>query len=126
MGVRAAIIVSCSKHEAELVRQESARERRSMSGHVLNIVTRWLSVEERVRAERRLKLHFPEYTREPGPRTTFLLRCSREEAAPIKSAAGIREWTTSAFIIHVLRQSWMASHLISRQFPPRQKQGHES
>ena len=43
---RTAILISCSKEEAEQIRERSKHERRTQSGYVLNIVMTVVAVEE--------------------------------------------------------------------------------
>jgi len=110
--VRTAIIVSCAEDQADLVRRRSAAERRTISAYVLNILMRRLGLEEPMRLSLRRRSAWQKPSRQPGPRTTFLVRCSVEEATRIKAAAAARGWTISSFVLDALERSWLASEMI--------------
>lgn len=110
--MRTAIIVSCSRIEADQVRLQSRQERRTMSGYVLNVVMRFVAIEEMAQPAVRANYWYTRPRRELGPRTTFLVRCNLREAIRIKSAASIRRWTVSAYVLHALQKSWLASKMI--------------
>lgn len=104
--------MSCSEDQADLVRRRSTAERRSMSAYVLNILMRKLELEEPLRPSLPRRSAWQKPSRQPGPRTTFLVRCSVEEATRIKAAAAARSWTISSFVLDALERSWLASEMI--------------
>lgn len=105
MSRRAALSVNCSEEQAVRVREFAERERRTISGYVLNIALRAVDVEERYfsRIERLLPLGI---TRPPGKRTCLLIRCSAEEAKRIRTAAKRRSMTMCGYVLYSLERSW--------------------
>src|SRR5215467_3445389 len=120
MGNRAALLINCSKEEARKIREHAERERRTISGCVLNVLMRAVRLGEnliRLRAAGVAEVPFARVietyglnstpSRKPrGPRTTMLLWCSRDEARRIRILAKERETTISGFVLHTLRSSW--------------------
>src|SRR5215470_4310444 len=120
MGNRAALLINCSKEEARKIREQAERERRTISGCVLNILMRAVRLGEnlvRLRAAGVVEVPFARVIetyglnrtpsrKAPGPRTTMLLWCSKDEARRIRIVAKERETTISAFVLHTLRSSW--------------------
>ena len=104
---RTALLICCSAAEASTIRQEATREFRSISGYMLNILSRMLTYDERfvvgetsLRVRPRRKLN--------QPRTEILLRCSLAEAKRIRSVARRTNMSISAFVLGRLRLSWKA------------------
>jgi hypothetical protein len=98
MPGRAAIIISCSKDEADTLRYQARQQHRTMSGYILNILLRAVEFEE-MALERWGRPEIPRLIsskRTPGARTTVLLRCSSKEARRIRAAGekerGDRQW----------------------------------
>ena len=121
MASRTALLIRCSAEEAQAIREFAEHERRTVSGYVLNILTRALNVEERLFASlnRLQSLNRTLYRtplRLPGPRTAVLLRCSSAEADRIRTAAARRQTTISGFVLHTLRVSWSLAR--GRPMPP--------
>lgn len=121
MGNRTALLIRCSKEEADKIRAEAERERRTVSGYVLNVLARVLTVEESLYAKlyrfqdvNRTLSRIP--LRAPGPRTTVLVRCTIEEAKQIRMAAKRRQASISGFISHSLRRFWEVAK--GRPTPP--------
>ena len=111
MAHRTALIISCSQEQAAIIHQRAELERRTLSGYVLRILMRWLDLEERLvgiqqHSGRPLSAYHP--VRFPGPRTTMLLRCSKEEAERIRGGAKRRGTTISWFVLHSLALCWSA------------------
>lgn len=112
MDLRSAIIVNCSKVESDLIHEQAQIERRTISGYVLKAVLSHAAFEEKH------LLNFPEPVRAldawkrltpvPGPRTTFLVRCSRIESERIRAGAKRRDITISGYVLNTLRRSWKA------------------
>ena len=126
MRKHTALLIHCSIEEAQRIRETAARQRRTISGYVLNIIMKAVRLDEgiaRLRAlgveEKRLvrdtKFHGLDgvSSRPPGPRTTMLLSCPVEEAQRIRAAAKRREITISGVVLHALRLAWIDS---DRQF----------
>src|SRR5215472_11706929 len=104
MRNRAVLLINCSQKEAQKIRAIAARQRRTISGYVLNILMNAIRFDEslaRMRAlgfeerphVRDIELYGLEgiSTRPPGPRTTMLLSCPEEEAKRIREAAKRKE-----------------------------------
>jgi len=49
---RTALLIHCSRHEAEQIRQAASKERRTISGFVLNAVLSKFELEERLEERR--------------------------------------------------------------------------
>lgn len=119
MQGRTALLIRCSKEEAELIRREARHEYRTMSSYVLNILQRVLKMEDRLftklarpQGMNRVLARTP--VRPPGPRTAILLRCSTVEAEDIRHAARRREIPVSSFVMHALRRCWTAAQSVPR------------
>jgi hypothetical protein len=117
MPARAVLLISCSKQEAQTIRQRAREQRRNISGYVLNICMRIVGIEEKLmqRTGRKSQLGFPSsrHLTLSGPRTTMLIRCSLEESRRIRAAAETEDRTISGFVLRCLRLSWRASEEIS-------------
>lgn len=111
MTGRTALIISCSQEQAATIHQRAELERRTLSGYVLRILMRWLDLEERlvgIQQDTGHPLSAYRPVRFPGPRTTMLLRCSKEEAERIRAGAKRRGTTISWFVLHSLALCWSA------------------
>ena len=111
MTDRTALIISCSRAQAAAIHQRAELERRTVSAYVLRILMRWLDLEDRlsgIQRETGRPLTAYQPVRFPGPRTTMLLRCSKEEAHRIRLGAKRRSTTISWFVLHSLALSWSA------------------
>jgi len=108
---RTALLIRCSKEEAERVRIEAEKQRRTISGYVLQIMSRAIEIENRLLAK------IDPYTAVnqvfsrksligAGPRTAILVRCSVLEAERIREAARRRDLPINAFVLQALRRSW--------------------
>jgi hypothetical protein len=108
---RTALLIRCSKEEAERVRIEAEKQRRTISGYVLQIMGRAIEIEERLLAK------IDPYTAGnqvfsrksligAGPRTAILVRCSVLEAERTREAARRRDLPINAFVLQALRRSW--------------------
>jgi len=111
MADRAALLISCSKEEDRTIHERARKERRGISSYVMNILMRSVDYEEKLMATspgvhslRRVLTRIS--IRPRGPRTTMLLRCSREESERIRRAARSRDATISGFVLHALHRSW--------------------
>jgi uncharacterized protein (DUF1778 family) len=119
MGERASIIINCSQLESDLVHRQARLQRRSISGYVLRIVMASVELDEDMLRDvpRPARPTWYSSTRVPGPRTTFLLRCPREESDRIRAAAKRRDTTLSGFVLHALRRAWKVQKEIGRIRP---------
>jgi hypothetical protein len=108
---RTALLIRCSKEEAERVRIEAEKQRRTISGYVLQIMSRAIEIENRLLAK------IDPYTAVnqvfsrksligAGPRTAILVRCSVLEAERIREAARRRDLPINAFVLQALKRSW--------------------
>jgi hypothetical protein len=108
---RTALLIRCSKEEAERVRIEADKQRRTISGYVLQIMSRAIEIENRLLAK------IDPYTAVnqvfsrksligAGPRTAILVRCSVLEAERIREAARRRDLPINAFVLQALKRSW--------------------
>jgi hypothetical protein len=108
---RTALLVRCSAEEAQRIRIEAEKQRRTISGYVLQITGRAVEIEERL-----LTRVNPYSTMNTllsrkalvgaGPRTAILVRCSTVEADRIREAARRRDVPINAFVLQALRRSW--------------------
>jgi hypothetical protein len=123
MGTRTALIISCSRQEADTTREQAALQRRTMSAYILHIVMRHILVDESLFRTRE-KLAPPNGRLLDGlahPRTTMLIRCSTEEAARIRAAVKRQDSTISGFVLHALGSSWDAAEGIPARRPPQKR-----
>ena len=110
---RTALTLRCSWQDASTLRAEALSEHRSISGCVLNILERQLSMQEqfvRGLSESFIQAKAREFRllHREGNRTRMLLRCSEEEAERIRAMARRREMSISEFIVFCLRRHWEA------------------
>ena|SRR5215470_13188309 len=126
MSNRSALLINCSKKEALKIREIAARQRRTISGYVLNILMKAIRVDEGLSRLRALGLEQKPRVRDielygldgvssrpRGPRTTMLLSCPIEEAQRIRETAKRKGTTISGVVLHALRLAWIVS---DRQF----------
>jgi uncharacterized protein (DUF1778 family) len=108
MGQRTALLINCAQEQARTVRERAARERRTVSGYILNVVMRSIDFEDSLfaRFNRLTRLPMLPPAPRPHPRTTLLIRCSAEEAKRVRSAAVRRGGSMSAFVLWTLQRSW--------------------
>lgn len=110
---RTALLIRCSREEANMVRSQASAERRTISGCTLNILERSLWMEthyahgitqpflEKQARDFRLAHRIQH-------RAAILLRCSTEEADRIRSAAWNRGMSISEFVAFSLWRHWEA------------------
>jgi len=116
---RTALLVRCSTEQAHTIRLHAEKERRTVSGYVLNIVLRAVEVEDRLFS--RLN-RYPEMNKvlsrtpltTPGPRTAILVRCYAIEASRIRESARRREIGISAFVMQALRRAWNVQNAVPK------------
>jgi hypothetical protein len=128
MRHRAVLLINCAEKEAREIRERAARQRRTISGYIMNILMPAIRFDDSIARLRELGAEERPHLRDidlyglegfsrrpPGPRTTMLLSCSAKEAHQIREAAKRRETTISALILHGLRRAWL---LANRNLPP--------
>jgi uncharacterized protein (DUF1778 family) len=118
MSDRTALLIYCSQEEFEKIHTMAEIEHRTLSGYVLNIVMRAVTFEEAIYAgadlSRLVKRAFIKpVLLSPGPRTNMLLRCSRDEAVRIRTAAQRRQTSISGYVRMALKRSWSITDGIS-------------
>src|SRR5262245_54197269 len=98
MAKRAALLIHCSKSEAQKIREIAKRQRRTISGYVLYVLMRAVQLHENLTRMRvagvdevpfahlieAYGLNGTPSMKAPGPRTTMLLWSSKEEANQIR------------------------------------------
>ena len=108
---RTALLIRCATTEAEKIRTEAEKHRRTISSYVLTIMGRAVEVEDRVYSKTLLPSRLPEFLNrkhliEPGPRTAILVRCDDVEAQRIREAARRVDIPINAFVLRSLRRAW--------------------
>jgi hypothetical protein len=108
---RTALLIRCSKEDADRVRIEADRQRRTISGYVLHIMGRAIEIEERLLTKiNPYSPVGPTFSRKSligtGPRTAILVRCSVSEAERIREAARRRDFPINGFVLQAMRRSW--------------------
>jgi hypothetical protein len=97
--MRTALLIRCSRYDADKIRAEAIREQRTISNYVLGIVMGALETNEPVSG------HALKSANEP--RTAILVRCEESEAGRIRDEAKRRDVPLNVFVLHALKQSWM-------------------
>ena len=106
---RTALLIRCNVHEADRIRAESRKARRTISGYVLHEVLKAATVDDQIFLK--LKYNRPlEQPRRPSPsvspRTAILVRCSVEEGQRVRQAASRRSIPINAFVLQSLKMIW--------------------
>lgn len=110
---RTALLIRCSKEEADILRTQAAAEHRTISGCMLNILERSLWIEERY-AHGVTPAFLENQAREfrlahrLHDRTSMLLRCSNGEADRIRAVAWNRGMSISEFAAFSFWRHWEA------------------
>jgi hypothetical protein len=108
---RTALLVRCSKEEADRIRIEADKQRRTISGYILQIMSRAIEIEDRLLAKISPYSSVNQIVSRKslmgaGPRTAILVRCSTFEAQRIREAARRRDFPINAFVLQALKRSW--------------------
>jgi hypothetical protein len=107
--MRTALLIRCASSEAEKIRTEAERQRRTISAYVLGIAARAVELEDRLYVKTRHSESDQIVSRkaliEPGPRTAILVRCEDAEAQRIREAARRRDVPINAFVLQSLRRA---------------------
>lgn len=110
---RTALLIRCSKEEADILRAQAAGEHRTISGCILNILERSLWIEEQY-AHGVTQAFLENQAREfrlahrLHDRTSMLLRCSNAEADRIRAVAWNRGMSISEFAAFSFWRHWEA------------------
>ena len=108
---RTALLIRCATEQADRIRTEAEKERRTISSYVLGIAARSIEVEDRLFSSMSRYAALNQVISrkaliEPGTRTAILVRCSTEEAERIRSAARRRDVPINAFVLQSLKRAW--------------------
>ena len=108
---RTALLIRCTTEEADRIRIEADKQRRTISAYVLFIMARAIQLEDRLFSTlNRYSTMNQVLSRRaliaPGPRTAILVRCETSEADRIREAARRRDIVINAFVLQALRRSW--------------------
>lgn len=106
---RTALLIRCDVHEADKIRAESEKARRTIGTYVLQEVLRVVSVDDQVFSK--LKYYRPSghalrRSRYLGPRTAILVRCSVEDGERVRRAAQRRSIPINRFVLRALKMIW--------------------
>lgn len=110
---RTALLIRCNTDEANRIRMEAEKQRRTISAYVLQITVRMVEIEDRLFA----KLSTFRTTNQifsrralstPGARTAILVRCEVAEAERIREAARRRDLPINGFVLQALKRAWTA------------------
>jgi uncharacterized protein (DUF1778 family) len=116
---RTALLIRCQPGEADRIRVEARRERRTISSYVLNIVVKAVAADDRLFQDDHYRANASLSRRSPivlGQRTAILVRCDVIEAERIREAARRRQMRINAFILQALKNAW--SHQASLHHSP--------
>jgi hypothetical protein len=108
---RTALLIRCSKEEADRIRIEADKQRRTISAYVLQITNRAIDIEERLFTKISPNSSLNQIANRKsligsGPRTAILVRCTVFEAARVREAARRRDVPINGFVLQTLRRSW--------------------
>ena len=104
---RTALLIRCTIEEADRIRVEADKQRRTISAYVLFIMVRAIQLEDRLFSTlNRYTTMNRRALIAPGPRTAILVRCETSEADRIREAARRRDIAINAFVLQALRRSW--------------------
>jgi hypothetical protein len=108
---RTALLIRCNVEEADRIRIEAEKERRTISAYVLFVVSRAIQVEDKLfstlsRYSAMNQVLSRRAMIAPGPRTAILVRCEVAEAERIRQSAQRREIAINAFVLQALRRVW--------------------
>ena len=126
---RTALLIRCTTEEAERIRIEAEKQRRTISAYVLFIMARAIQVEDRLVSTLANYRNMNQVLSRrsliaPGPRTAILVRCEVAEAERIRECARRRDMAINAFVLQALRRAWsvqmtpMAVHPAAEAAPP--------
>jgi hypothetical protein len=102
--MRTALLIRCARPEADKIRADAIKERRTISNYVISVLLKALETDERVSNGS---------DRVPGPRTAILVRCDQSEAERVRYEAKRHGVPINVFVLQALRNSWQAPPLRS-------------
>lgn len=110
---RTALLIRCATEEAEKIRVEADKQKRTISSYVLLVMRRAIQIEDRLyNSLNRYRSMNQVLSRRnligSGPRTAVLVRCEVAEAQSIREAARRRDMPINAFVLHALKRVWSA------------------
>jgi hypothetical protein len=105
MAGRTALLISCTKIEAEEMRAHARAQDRTLSAAVLKVVMRGVDFDDRLSLQFKPR-PLPLVPRNRRLKTAVHLRCSVREARRIRAGARRRGATVSGCILHFLRAAW--------------------
>ena len=110
---RTALLIRCSKEEAERIRIEAEKQRRTISGYVLQIMGRTIDIEDRLLARINPQSAINQtFSRKSlngiGSRTAILVRCTVLEAERIREAARRRDFPINGLVLQALKRAWVS------------------
>ncbi len=106
---RTALLIRCDVHEADKIRAESKKARRTIGAYVLEEVLKVVSVDDQVFCK--LKYYRPlerlfRRSSSLNRRTAILVRCSVEDGERVRQAAQRRSIPINAFVLRALKMIW--------------------
>ena len=112
------ILMRLSQAESDLIHERAKDGRQTISGYVLKVVLGYVALDENYLAKFTRGVPYFAPMKRPikviGPRTTFLVRCSRDESHRIRAAAKRRDATITGYILSALRRTWKVQIKIGR------------
>jgi hypothetical protein len=108
---RTALLIRCATVDADRVRTEAGKERRTISAYVLGVAARAVDLEDRLYAKTSTYSDFNQIVNrrasvDSGPRTAILVRCEDVEAQRIREAARRRDVPINSFVLQSLKRAW--------------------
>lgn len=120
--MRASLLLNCSVREAREVRKRAKLQGRTVSGYVVRIVMRSVSLsEEMEKSYKSLPGDWKRYLKKQEhfrPRTTLHVYCSGEQAERIRRTARAQGMSISGLVLRCLRRSWLAEDAVDRLHRP--------
>jgi uncharacterized protein (DUF1778 family) len=109
---RTALLIRCATTDAERIRTEAERERRTISSYVLGVAARAVELEDRLYAKMSMHSDFNRIVSrrghiDPVSRTAILVRCEDVEAERIREAARRRNVPINSFVLQSLKRAWI-------------------
>jgi uncharacterized protein (DUF1778 family) len=102
---RTALLIRCTRLEAERIRLEALKAQNSISQYVLSVALHATASPAKVtEVQRQLD----------EPRTAILVRCEASDAERIRDAARDRGDYINQFVLRALRDRWHSPHPTSR------------
>jgi uncharacterized protein (DUF1778 family) len=103
---RTALLIRCGAEEADRIRLEAHKERRTISEYVLRIALRTAAIDDRVFSRLKYDYLANRPQRSISPRTAILVRCDVSQGERIREAARRRDLPINAFVLQALKAAW--------------------